>query len=876
MAEFYKPGNPTNDPNYLGLSKEPDRIPADRSMEALFSGIGDTVGIGLKVYDDKLKRDVKVAAREELEPIRAAHGGEMDPSEVTAIAGMGAKGKARRAAMDTTNLFGSDDGGGAEADLDGGQGGDYHVAPKPLPPSAQVSVTGLRELSEAYLSGGLSDSRYYAELQKGVQRLKARFPGYEDEVDTAVSQITGVTPANALRRSLLSDLNANMSAMMAGQSQQSKLEFQYGAEIEAKFPGYFADKSANGGNSKKYAGVDVLAEAQTLRGEKYKVEAEAKRLDLDEKKAVGIGQDAATLVVSTATTGAVNGNGGINDLMKKIQTAGAAGISATDRQQLNAQWQMLDMNIDQAIRSRLNEITVHGGGTLAAKMGPDAVEKVVKNAKSSLASMKQALDNNELYKVTAIANSLKEAQTKNVANLYNAYPDLQLLHSSDQLFGGSGQILNNATLMGGSFLPTWQKAIRDGQAVGLMQGANITPSTAVAQLAGPRQPVSAKEVKATTEMFRQIVVDNTLDPTLAAPAAAKFFTDTGYFARIAEKDKVKMMHLMSSPTMTARISELAKSDPSGQLWNQYSSWVKYATRATFKTGLTDAQEVFLDKRATVTFNPETMRFVGEYKGTGAPGERGANNAVDQARIDNSLSTLNQVVQILKPVLDQNKEKGTVEMFNLLKQMGVDPEAPPKAGILKSLYDAVVKKLTPDDAIDLGSGITIPNQENPKQPEGGKLSLSDDPNAPLKKLIAGGESADNYNAVFGLGTANLSKLTVGELMTHQKIYTDGGAASSAAGKYQFVRKTLDSLVKDGVVSLDEKFTPEVQERLADALLERRGLRDYRAGKISKEKFVDNLAMEWAALQNSKGRGHYDNDGLNRASISVDKIFKALEG
>ncbi|RVA32237.1 hypothetical protein EN935_12295 [Mesorhizobium sp. M7D.F.Ca.US.004.03.1.1] len=69
---------------------------------------------------------------------------------------------------------------------------------------------------------------------------------------------------------------------------------------------------------------------------------------------------------------------------------------------------------------------------------------------------------------------------------------------------------------------------------------------------------------------------------------------------------------------------------------------------------------------------------------------------------------------------------------------------------------------------------------------------------------------------------------------------------------------------------------MQDQLIFArLVSTRGMKDYLEGKISAEDFLDSgLAKEFAGLKKTNGRGEYDDDGLNTASMSPRKTLAAL--
>lgn len=145
------------------------------------------------------------------------------------------------------------------------------------------------------------------------------------------------------------------------------------------------------------------------------------------------------------------------------------------------------------------------------------------------------------------------------------------------------------------------------------------------------------------------------------------------------------------------------------------------------------------------------------------------------------------------------------------------------------------------------------------------------------LIGVHEANGNYNAVFGNAnsTADLSQYTVNQIISRQLYATRVlGKASSAIGKYQFIRKTLTNL-RDELGVGNEKFTPELQDKMGMELLRGRGYDEFRAGKISQRQFALRLSQEWASLPDPRtGRSYYAGDGLNAAGTSARNVYAAL--
>lgn len=155
-------------------------------------------------------------------------------------------------------------------------------------------------------------------------------------------------------------------------------------------------------------------------------------------------------------------------------------------------------------------------------------------------------------------------------------------------------------------------------------------------------------------------------------------------------------------------------------------------------------------------------------------------------------------------------------------------------------------------------------------------------AQLLETIAKGESNGNYNAFYGdAGNTKIlfTDMTIQEVLLWQEAYVRQGAASSAVGKYQFMPGTLRGLIAEQGISEQVRFDETLQDRLAIALLERRGSIEFVSKKMPKEQFAANLAKEWAALPRILGpnpeQSYYAGDGLNKVQVSIADVYRALE-
>lgn len=126
-------------------------------------------------------------------------------------------------------------------------------------------------------------------------------------------------------------------------------------------------------------------------------------------------------------------------------------------------------------------------------------------------------------------------------------------------------------------------------------------------------------------------------------------------------------------------------------------------------------------------------------------------------------------------------------------------------------------------------------------------------------------------------AKLSAMTIAEVLAWQDSI-DALYRSEAAGRYQIMEDTLRSLYREAGLTGADLFDKAGQDRLAVALLKRRGLEMYLDGRITLETFCNNLAREWASLPMvsgpKRGRSYYDGDGLNKAGVDVAPFIAAV--
>jgi conjugal transfer mating pair stabilization protein TraG len=146
------------------------------------------------------------------------------------------------------------------------------------------------------------------------------------------------------------------------------------------------------------------------------------------------------------------------------------------------------------------------------------------------------------------------------------------------------------------------------------------------------------------------------------------------------------------------------------------------------------------------------------------------------------------------------------------------------------------------------------------------------------LIAAPESRGNYNALYkdaDQQAIQLSNLTLDEVRgLQQRLVAERGG--SPVGRYQIIDDTLDSLMQRMGLSGQERFAPELQDRMGLLLARDVGLDAWQSGRLSSAAFAHNLSRVWAGLPaDDSNRSYYEGVAGNRARIGWTTVVDALD-
>ena len=151
-----------------------------------------------------------------------------------------------------------------------------------------------------------------------------------------------------------------------------------------------------------------------------------------------------------------------------------------------------------------------------------------------------------------------------------------------------------------------------------------------------------------------------------------------------------------------------------------------------------------------------------------------------------------------------------------------------------------------------------------------------------ELIRGAEGG--YESMYPSETiSGLTEMTIAEVVELQKEKLKDGRESAAVGAYQMLYPA--DYIEGAGLTMNSKFTPENQDKLAQAFLAQRGLTAEKAAK-DPAGFAKGLAQGFAGIpvletmqgrvqQVERGQSYYRGVGRNKATVSPEVVEEAIK-
>ena len=878
MAEFVKEPNLPQPTAYTGASQGVSPARSNERMGDLFKGLGKLVGDTSTFLDERNKSKIEEELYSGIDAIRGAQGVDAAAQDAAST----------QIIPDTSN---TPSGGVA------------------TPAAVDTAVSEIARLNAAYKDGKIGDSQYWAKTEALTRQVRARYPGYREEIDKKVSQITGTTPANALRRSLLEDLE---KAARAQSGAADKFDTFVKQNLEHISP-ETRKKILSGERSEEFK-ASVINEVgdsqlnnQLVKKEKDQLDLEAKRGTVTAERAEAVAISEANQYVMRSINAGVSGAGG-GELMKRITTLGvdaAAGkpLKPEEITAVRGQFALLKNQLKTGVldilQKPLNGNTTNSYSTLIRDKGK--LDGITTQALARLESMEQLLINGEFGAFAANANAIKASENAKTREILESNEFFRTFNSAKDIVGREaiGVWLNSPQGMTG--LSEISKVLND-----LSLSKNLTGQKKLDESlqtiidAAPKnaqgKPIlDPKGVREYLNTTQRLLSSDKLTGDGFRNLVQSTFSDEGssVVGKFQESQRAKVFAQLTSPEVTARMVKEKASDPKS--WETYKAWSLRNFYSVNKQGIdTLNAEPLKDIGVNLAVDDNgRLRLIDTnpsgYRKDQMPGDamiRGPRIAQVQGQIDR----FNQGLDSLDPILKADGVKVKDGLGAVYKQMGLavedkesgNADSPKsKSSSLGNMIqltsftqdDNTVTGLRDRDLLSLEGEATYLDLDGPAAKEVAQASGA---YKPILNIIGRAEAPRGYNQIFGRGReAPLTEMTISEVYDLQRRMLRSGSESSAVGRYQFLRDTLKETV--AVLGLDPdtvKMTPEIQDQLATALVGKH-LKAYKAGRIDKDTLADRLADKWAGLPLANGQSRYKGVGNNNATVSRQAVLDAID-
>ena len=692
MAKFTQDVRPTNDPSYIGLSREPDRQRPNQSLGTLFEGIGEGLSGVVRTWDNENQVQIKEAAYRGVDEIRANQGVD--------------------AAVATDGLFapstmpakGTGPGGAPNAAMAGNR-----------PPNASAVTSQMQRLTEAYQQGAIGDTAYYRQLEALSRQIRSRYPGYREEIDAQIKSITGINPANSLR----SEIAQQLAAQSAASNSTADKYLTYAKQKNEFLPPDFWQRY---GTPNAYPETYIYQHVG--KQERDKLEYDVRMRELDESKKVG---------ENTADTAQRFATGVLNNEVAKSLSTVADGISGPgksittkilelskngmnvnpqDLEAMTVQLNTLETNQRLALLQRVNT-PGPGGISIAQHVNdPVKVQKMIDTAMEPIVTLKNAVSKGDFSLAAANLRYSQGLQNTTGRELLDGSEVYRRAVAAKNQMGDAGfGILINSN---NNLRDITNNLISNGISKGVTD-PNAKFGTELQQL--KKDPnVNGAAYKEYMTRWARVAQAPDMKPEGLKNHLNFVFKEGGegehLLSKFADKDKVSVYLQMGGPSIAGAVKRL--NDP--EVTANYLKWMDTGLSTVFGTQLRGmAKESNTNGLWTAAWDPTVGRFVPqvvpgsekklEQLGLFIPGSVPNFRNIMGPEFDN-LEQINKGLQAWAPAMKTMGKDPTQALAQFMDQYSfrIDGTKAAKGGLFDTIYNAITGgtgKPKEKDAQDLG-------------------------------------------------------------------------------------------------------------------------------------------------------------------------------
>lgn len=748
------------------------------------------------------------------------------------------------------------------------------------PPELQDYSNQLEKTHKAYLSGALKESNFQMRIDALSRRVRAMYPGYNDEIDTVISKTLNRSTANDLRKTLNAewDVEANNAS---DDDKKFASDVSNARQDGVLPPGYDKDPNKWTKSSLRAYIADQYYEQKKVIRDRAALEDQVKQGTITHNKLVDSAYSAVSAQGRTILNTALSDTS-LADIATRLASSTAKDMSPEEMSNIVQKYAALELKARTAYESILRD-------PVFDRLTADEKKNAIESGMTTLNAIKQAITDKDVGLLNVAASVNKMNTDEAISRYFNSNEGgadvLKRIQALKAIL--PPDIMNEYLLKN----PDMLKDIPN--ALALAGKSDILAGKPLKKVMEDTTKAAGSEAKSSvTAQMASDTIKMATDPRMPEDQSMKliesFFGEGNAdfiknFSSVPGKngrsDQEVMFEKLASPAMTAKVAQLAKSDPS--VLGKYKDFLQQSFTAMFEK---DAKTVDMTNAASAEFeyrfNPKTSQFETLYKGKplgvfGAAGYAAAGtnpfsvgavfgtklwDTYKNSNAKASVDRMNRYLTLLKPAMEASGDNTDLAITELMSSLGATDSAAGSntwSKMLKAVLTTGQEK--PGDIKALGG-----SREK-------STSIFDEPadqRKVLRDFIGKAEGAD-YNTLNG-GSSNipLSNMSIGSVMeiAGMNRARNPDKLSTAVGKYQIIDETLRRAMKGVGLTEDDLFSVENQDKLANWLI------DNEAGG-GKDPVA--LSKVWASLPKADGKSQYEGDKLgNHATVSYSDLLKAI--
>jgi len=628
----------------LPRANMPDNTGASRGIDAtnmfdkLFSGIGDTLSIVTKMKDSDIQDNIRKDARSNYETL-------LGESGVTS---------------NTETPQGVADG-----------------------------IDQLKLMQNAYEQGRITDTHFYGRMTAQLKSLRAKYPGYEDIVDNAVQDITGVRPANAYRNALMDMINQEQQASQNEDNKWQTWLNQNDEYIGNVAPDYWEnpdkyDKNQLRADVAKYKSQDQAIQSENLRIGNLKA-----RNELSEEQATETVTSQFSQLVSmnfetlNKTMGLDKINAGMaNGTTPSAEEFGQLGMSF--QQQKNAMRQKLLAAASKPLGEDTND-------NWYSVVGTEKVNKIIDEVMAPYNQIEAYIGAKDLNMATYHSQLNQYQSDRDLSTILNKSPELRTTSAISKISPALAESFLNNNEQARTAVSNLTPEILSNVALG-----NDTLGGAASRVVNSRQSANDKGAAV------KDLIDGTINGIVAgggSPKERKDFIQGAYdpsstnalFKLVKPEEYQRLYAKMYNPEVTKAI--LATGDKKTIDLYAASAMDRVSAIPEIRRMAGDMQEgIVYAKYIDVEYDEKANRLNVKFN----PPASAKNDPVLATWQNNKMikkmsegkDALNTVFATLGPIIEASGGNETAAIKAVIKNLAIDVDAGEKDTLLWSLYNKI--------------------------------------------------------------------------------------------------------------------------------------------------------------------------------------------